>query len=85
MNSNLIHYHKFNENNKYRLTCYANYKEHKGYYVLTVGKYKILYASISFMSMIDFIKDNNIPYYSIHLNNMTLDDLGNYCHIDDRW
>lgn len=85
MNSILIHYHKFNEKNKYRLTCYNNYNEHRGYYVLTVGKYNILYASISFMSMIKFIKDNNIPYYSIHLNNMTLDDLANYCYIDDRW
>lgn len=78
-------YIKHNLKNKYRLNSYNNYNEHKGYYVLTRGKYKIIYASISFISMIKFIKDNKINLNQIHMNNMTLDDLSNYCDIDDRF
>lgn len=76
---------KNNVPNKYRLNSYSNYNEHKAYYVLTKGKYKIIYASISFRSMIKFIKENNINFYEIHMNNMTLEDFGDYCDIDDRF
>ncbi len=78
-------YIKHNLKNKYRLNSYNNYNEHKGYYVLTSGKYKIIYASISFRSMIKFIKDNKINFCEIHMNNMTFDDFANYCDIDDRF
>ena len=80
-----MHYEKFNKPHLYRLNCYSNYNEHKGYYVLTKGKYKILYASISFQSMLREIKRLDIPFYKIHLNNMTLDDLACYCFLDERF
>ncbi len=84
MNQNYINYCKFNKKNRYRLIYSGNYNKYKGYYVLLCGKYKVLHVSISFMSMIKFIKEHGIPFYEIHLNNMTLDDLGNYCDIDER-
>ena len=79
----LHHYEKYNKKHIYRLNSYKNYNEHKGYYVLTKGKYKIIYACIGFRSMYNFIKNNNINFYEIHLNNMTLDDLFNYCTFED--
>lgn len=85
MSNDNLNYLKNNCKCKYRLNSYNNYREHKGYYILTYGKYKVVYASISFLSMISFIKDNNIPYTDIHINNLTLDDLANYCDIDERF
>lgn len=82
-NDNLKHYEKFNLKNRYRLMSYDNYKEHKGYYILTEGKYKIIYASISFKSMYDFIKENNIPFHIVHLNNMTFEDLFDYMTFEE--
>lgn len=77
---------KENINNfKYRLNSYNNFHEHRGYYVLTLGKYKIVHATISFVSMIKFIKNNKIDFREVHLNNITLDDLSNYCNLDDRF
>lgn len=86
MKENYIHYCKFNKKNRYRLIYCDIYSQYKGYYVLLCGKYKVLYVSISFMTMIKFIKEQGIPFYKIHLNNMTLDDLGNYCDLEeDLW
>ena len=72
-----------NAKHRYRLNAYSNYYEHRGYYVLTYGKYKIIYASISFKSMYDFIKENKIPFDEIHLNNLTLKGLFDYMSFDD--
>lgn len=72
-----------NVKHRYRLNAYSNFKEHKGYYVLTYGKYKIFYASMSFYDMYNFIKENKIPFDDIHLNNLTLKDLFDYMSFDD--
>ena len=75
---NFIRYCKNNQSNKYRLNAYHNYNEHKGYYVLTKGKYKIIYASIDLYSMHLFIKDVGINPCEIHINNLTYADLFDY-------
>ena len=81
-NKKFINYCKYNATNKFRLNAYKNYRQFKGYYVLTKGKYKIIYATCSFHDMHDFIKENNIDFFQIHLNNMTYDELFNYMHFD---
>lgn len=79
---NFINHCKHNVPNKFRLNAYKNYSQYKGYYVLTKGKYRIIYATCSFHDMHIFIKEHDIPFYQIHLNNMTYDELFYYMHFD---
>ena len=54
---------------KYRLTYCGNCR-----YQLTRGKYKVIYQSICFRSMYDYIKKKKINFSEVHLPYMTLRD-----------
>lgn len=71
-NKNYYREYKDNLNNKpfkYRLTYCGSC-----IYQLTRGKYKVIYHSISFRDMYEFIKKKNINFSEIHLPYMTLND-----------
>lgn len=63
---------KYNKPFKYRLTYCGNC-----IYQLTRGKYKVIYHSISFRDMYEFIKKKNIKFNEVHLPYMTLNDFLN--------